>query len=254
MPEIVHLVGAGPGDPELITVKGMRVLGEADTCLYAGSLVNPGVLTYCRQDAAIVDTAPLTQEEIDARIREDWKRDKKVVRVHSGDPSLYGTIAEQAASLRRDGIPFRVVPGISSFLAAAAALEVEYTVPGVSQSVIITRRAGRTPVPAAEALPGMAAHGTSLCLFLSAGDIAGAVEDLAGGYPADTPAAVVEKVSWPDQRVVRGTLGTIAQQAAAAGIKRQALILVGKFLTGSGERSRLYDPEFTHGYRQGKRG
>ncbi len=254
MPEAVYLVGAGPGDPELITVKGMRVLGEADTCLYAGSLVNPAVLAYCRKDAAVVDTAPLTQEQIDARVREDWRAGKKVVRVHSGDPSLYGTIAEQAASLRRDEIPFRIIPGISSFLAAAAALEAEYTLPGVSQSLIITRRAGRTPVPAAEDLPQLATHGTSLCLFLSSGDIAGAVADLAIGYPPDTPAAVVEKVSWPDQRVIRGTLETIAQQAETAGIKRQALILVGKFLAGEGERSKLYDPEFTHGYRKGNLG
>ncbi|BCV21180.1 precorrin-4 C(11)-methyltransferase [Moorella sp. Hama-1] len=245
----VYFVGAGPGDPELITVKGRRLLGEAGVVIYAGSLINPEILKYVAPGAACYDSASLTLEEVLTLIQQAIARGQIVVRLHTGDPSLYGAIQEQMDALARLGIPFEVVPGVSSFAAAAAAVGREFTLPGVSQTLILTRRGGRTPVPAKESLPELSRHQASLCLFLSSQSLVAASAELAGGYGVETPAAVVYKASWPEERVIKGTLGDIAAKAGAAGIDRTALLLVGDFLAGEYERSRLYDPAFSHGYR-----
>ena len=250
----VYFIGAGPGDPELMTVKAARILGEAEVVIYAGSLVNPAVLRYVRGGAEIMNSAAMTLEEIIARMEEAVAGGKKVARLHTGDPSLYGALREQLDRLEEKGIPYEIIPGVSSFLAAAATLRREYTLPEGSQTLILTRMEGRTPVPERERLGLLAGHGASLCLFLSAHLIEEAVGELAQGYPLDTPAAVVEKASWPEERVVTGTLADIAARARAAGIEKTALILVGGFLAPSGTRSRLYDGRFTHAFRRGETG
>lgn len=249
---MIYFVGAGPGDPELMTVKAVRLLGQADLVIYAGSLINPDVLDTVNPGARVVDSASMTLESVIEMMVGDYRRGRRVVRLHTGDPSLYGAIREQMDRLDQLRIPYRVVPGVSSFLAAAASLGVEYTVPEVAQTLIITRLEGRTPVPASEALGSLARHRTSLCLFLSAGMIERAAGELLQNYPPETPAAVVEKASWPDQRIVRGNLSEIAVLAQKAGITRTALILVGDFLESQGTRSLLYDPSFSHQYRQGE--
>ncbi|WP_258360468.1 precorrin-4 C(11)-methyltransferase [Moorella sulfitireducens] len=246
----VFFVGAGPGDPELITVKGRRLLEEAGVIIYAGSLVNPEILKYARPEARLYNSASLTLEEVLAIIQEAVAGGEKVVRLHTGDPSLYGAIQEQMDALESLGIPYEIVPGVSSFAAAAAAVKREFTLPGISQTVILTRRAGRTPVPDRENLPDLSRHRASLCLFLSSRDLAAATVELARGYGDDTPAAVVYKASWPEERVVRGTLGDIAARSREAGIERTALLLVGDFLAGPYRRSCLYNPAFSHGYRK----
>ena len=251
---MIHIVGAGPGDPELLTRKGARLLAAADLVLYAGSLINPEILREARPGSRRLDTAAMTLEEMVAACREAHGRGQEVVRLSSGDPCLYGATAELTTELDRHGVPWEIVPGVSSFQAAAAALGVEYTLPGVSQTLILTRMAGRTPVPPAEDLERLAATGASMAIFLSADRVGGVVERLlAGGYPPDTPAAVVSRASWPEERRAEGTLADIAGKAAAEGIRRTALILVGAFLTRRGERSRLYDPAFTHGCREARR-
>ncbi len=248
----VHFVGAGPGDPELITVKGQRLLGEADVVIYTGSLVPKPLITGLK--AEIHDSAGLNLDEVFAIILKSWSAGKKVVRLHTGDPSIYGAINEQIALLNQHGIPFNVVPGVSSGLASAAALKTELTLPEVSQTVIFTRRGGRTPVPEKEDLALLASHQATMMIFLSVGMIKDVVNDLiAGGYTADTPVAIVEKVSWPDERQIRGTLSTIAAQVKEAGITKTAIIAVGKVLADGPPPalSKLYDEAFTHGYRQG---
>ncbi|WP_338825567.1 Cobalt-precorrin-4 C(11)-methyltransferase [Moorella humiferrea] len=249
----VYFVGAGPGDPELITVKGRRLLEEADVVIYAGSLVNPEILKYARPEARLYNSASLTLEEVLAIIREAVSEGKRVVRLHTGDPSLYGAIQEQMDALESLGIPYEIVPGVSSFAAAAAAVKREFTLPGVSQTVILTRRTGRTPVPAGENLPDLSRHRASLCLFLSSRDLEAATAELALGYGNETPAAVVYKASWPEERVIYGTLGNIAAKSREAGIERTALLLVGDFLSGPYRRSCLYNPAFSHGYRKGEK-
>lgn len=251
----VHFVGAGPGDPELITVKGQRLLREADVIIYTGSLVPKPLITGLK--AEIHDSAGLNLDEVFALIQEAWQTGKKVVRLHTGDPSIYGAINEQIALLNQQAIPFSVIPGVSSGLASAAALKTELTLPEVSQTVIFTRRGGRTPVPEKEDLVLLASHQATMMIFLSVGMIEDVVADLlAGGYPADTPVAIVEKVSWPDEKQLKGTLSTIARQVKEAGIKKTALIAVGKVLAEGPPPalSKLYDQEFTHGYRKGNSG
>ncbi|MDN5345168.1 MAG: precorrin-4/cobalt-precorrin-4 C11-methyltransferase [Clostridia bacterium] len=248
----VYFVGAGPGDPELITVKGRRLLEEADVVIYAGSLVNPEILRYAAPGARLYNSAALTLEEILAIMQSAVAKGEKVVRLHTGDPSLYGAIQEQIDALEEQGLPYEIVPGVSSFAAAAAAVKREFTLPGLSQTLILTRRAGRTPVPAAEGLPALSCHRASLCLFLSSQDLAAAATELARGYGEATPAAVVYKASWPEERVIYGTLADIAARAREAGIDRTALLLVGDFLGGSYQRSRLYDPDFSHSFRPGR--
>ena len=249
----VYFVGAGPGDPDLITVKGRRLLEEADVVIYAGSLVNPAVLAVTPAGCEIHNSASMTLDEVIAVMKAGVEQRKKVVRLHTGDPSIYGAIQEQIDLLNKLEIRWQVVPGVSSFLAAAAALGQEYTLPGVSQTVIITRMEGRTPVPEKEQIRSLAAHQTTMCIFLSVHMFGELVQELLdGGYAADTPVAVVEKASWPEQRIFRGTLTTIADQLVAAGVSRTAMVIVGDVLAREYEQSRLYAPEFGHMFREAK--
>lgn len=247
---MIHFVGAGPGAPDLITVRGARLLKEADVIIYAGSLVNPELLEFRKPTCTVFDSASMTLEETVQVMRDAQERGLACVRLHTGDPSLYGAIAEQMTALDAVGIDYDVVPGVSSLFGAAAALKTEYTLPGVSQSLIVTRAAGRTPVPDRERLSFLAAHGCTMALFLSTGLLAKAqTELLAGGYAPQTPAAIVYRATWPDEAVYRCTVATLADCAKTHGITKTALVIVGDALDGHGERSKLYDPEFSHGYR-----
>ena len=248
---MVHFIGAGPGAADLITVRGARLLGEADVIIYAGSLVNPALLDYKKEGCTVYDSASMTLEEVIAVMRETQARGGDTVRLHTGDPSLYGAIREQMDQLDELGIPYDVTPGVSSFSGAAAALEAEYTLPDVSQSVIITRMAGRTPVPEGEKLSKMASHGCTMVLFLSTGLLEEVERELLeGGYAPGTPAAIVYKATWPEEKVCRCTVSTLAQTARENHITKTALITVGGFLGDRYDRSKLYDPAFTHGYRE----
>lgn len=251
---MVHIVGAGCGAPDLITVRGAKLLARADQIIYAGSLVNPELLSRARPGTPCHDSARLALEEVLELIQAGEEKGWDTVRLHTGDPCLYGAIREQMDALEERGIPYDVTPGVSSFCGAAAAVPAEYTLPGVSQSVIITRMAGRTPVPEREKLRSLAAHGATMVLFLSAGmleEVQGQL--LAGGaYREDTPAAIVYKASWPEEAVYRCTVGTLAETARAHQVQRTALILVGDFLGEDYRRSLLYDPGFSHGFREGK--
>ncbi len=252
---MIHFIGAGPGAADLITVRGGRLLGEADVIIYAGSLVNPALLDGRKEGCAVYDSASMTLEEVLEVMRAAERRGETTVRLHTGDPSLYGAIREQMDALDREGISYDVTPGVSSFSGAAAALEAEYTLPDVSQSVIITRMAGRTPVPEGEQLRKLASHGCTMVLFLSTGLLERVEEELqAGGYAPDTPAAIVYKATWPEEKVCRCTVSTLARTARENRITKTALITVGHFLGNSYERSKLYDPAFTHGCRKGKQG
>ncbi|HWR43304.1 precorrin-4 C(11)-methyltransferase [Sporomusa sp.] len=247
----VFFVGAGPGDPELITVKGQRLLGQADVIIYAGSLVNPALLSLAKNGAAIYNSASMTLDEVIAVMEAGVKESKLVVRLHTGDPSIYGAIQEQMDALVTKSITFEVIPGVSSFLATAAALKQEYTLPDVSQTVIITRLEGRTPVPEKEKLAKLASHEATMCIFLSVHMLDNVVKELVdGGYTYETPVAIVQKASWPDQKIFRGTLATIAQIARENSIDRTAMIVVGKVLSTDYALSRLYAPEFGHMFRQ----
>ena len=249
---MVHFVGAGSGAADLITVRGAKLLGEADVEIYAGSLVNPAVLDYTKAGCEIHDSAKLTLEEVIALIERAEREGKTTVRLHTGDPSIYGAVREQFDALTERGIDFDVCPGVSAFCGAAAALRAEYTLPDVSQTVIITRMEGRTPVPEGERLAALATHGATMVIFLSIGLI-DRVQDalLQGAYTAATPAAVVYKATWPEQKIVHCTVGTLAESTCAAGITKTALIVVGDFLAAQYERSKLYDPAFTTEFRRG---
>ncbi len=250
---MIHFIGAGPGDPELLTVKGKRLIDDADTVVYAGSLVNPGVLAGCRPGTEIHNSAHMDLDEVIGVMAAAHAAGRKVVRVHTGDPSVYGAIREQMDRLDGLGIGYEVVPGVSSVFACAAALKKEFTLPDVSQTVILTRMEGRTPVPEGESLAELAAHRATMAIFLSVGMIDDvAAQLIAGGYPPETPAAVVHRASWPDQEAVVGDLRDIGAKVAAAGIARTAIILVGGFLGDDYSLSKLYDPGFTTGYRQGR--
>jgi len=246
----VAFVGAGPGDPGLITLTGRRLLDEADLIVFAGSLVNPALLEGVK--AEVHDSAPLTLAEIVGLLIGGYRAGQRVVRLHTGDPSIFGAIREQMAVLDREAVPCRVVPGVSSAFAAAASLQVELTAPEISQTVILTRQAGRTPVPERESLRRLAAARATMCIFLSVSMLETVVAELlAGGYPPDTPAAVVEKASWPEERKVRGVLADIAQRVGAAGIRKTAMILVGQALgPDPAAVSRLYAGDFSHEYRR----
>ena len=250
---MVHFVGAGPGAPDLITLRGKSLLEQADVIIYAGSLVNPALLEYAKEGCVVKNSASMTLEEVISVMEQAEAEGKVTVRLHTGDPSVYGAIREQMDILAEKGIAFDVVPGVSSFCAAAAALQAEYTLPGVSQSVVITRMEGRTPVPDRQKIADYAAHQATMVIFLSAGLLEGLQEELQkGGYDGQTPAAIVYKASWPEERVCRCTVSTLAETAKTQGIDKTALILVGEFLGSAYDRSLLYDPAFTHGYRQGK--
>lgn len=249
---MVHFVGAGSGAPDLITLRGARLLGEADVVIYAGSLVNPELLTLTKPGCELHDSAKLTLEEVIALVEAAERMGKTTVRLHTGDPSIYGAVREQFDELAKRGIAFDVCPGVSSFCGAAAALRAEYTLPDVSQTVIITRAAGRTPVPERESIRSLAAHGATMVLFLSTAlteTLQG--ELLAGGYAAKTPAAIVYKATWPEEKIFRCTVGTLHETAEENGLRKTALIVVGGCLGEEYLRSMLYHPDFTTEYRKG---
>ncbi len=249
----VHIVGAGPGDPELITRKGYRLVQEADAVIYAGSLVNPEILEACKEGCEIHNSASMSLDDVLAVTKARVAEGKTVVRLHTGDPAIYGAIQEQMDALKEMGITYDVTPGVSSFLATAAALQQEYTLPNVTQTVIITRMEGRTPMPEKEKLSMLASHGATMCIFLSVQMIDKvAAELIEGGYDKTTPVAIVVKASWPDQRIIRGTLETIADVVAEEGVIRQAMIVVSRVLDTDYELSKLYDKGFAHMYRDAK--
>ncbi len=249
----IAIVGAGPGDVELITIKGRRLLDEADCIVFAGSLVNKKLLDGCRAD--IYDSQGMNLDEIIEVLSNAWNRGKRVVRLHTGDPSIFGAIKEQMQQLDALQIPYSVVPGVSSAFGAAASLKAELTLPEVAQTVIITRQEGRTPVPEFEKLRLLASHQTTMLIFLSVSMIEKVVQELiAGGYPQDTPVAIVEKATWEDETILLGSLQTIAAQVEKAGIRKTALICVGKVFAGTDLEavSKLYDRSFSHGTREAK--
>lgn len=249
---MVHFVGAGPGAPDLITLRGAKLLGEADCVIYAGSLVNPVLLGMTKPGCRICNSARMTLEEVLSVMISEEAAGHRTVRLHTGDPCLYGAIREQMDALDARKIPYDTVPGVSSFCGAASALDAEYTLPGVSQSVIITRMAGRTPVPERENLAALAAHGATMVIFLSAGLLPQVQQALLlGAYTTETPAALVYKASWPEEKVVRCTVGTLAESGQRHGITKTALVLVGEFLGTEYQRSKLYDPTFTTEFRRG---
>ena len=247
----VEIVGAGPGAEDLITVRGLRALQQADLVVYAGSLVAPALLRHCRPDCLCRDSASMDLAEQVAVMSEAALAGKRVVRLHTGDPALYGAIDEQIRGLAQRGITVRITPGVSSVFAAAAALGCELTGPGTAQSVVLTRTPGRTPMPAGEQAAAFARTGATLAFFLSTGKVADLMAELqdAGGLAPDTPAAAVYRASWPDEQVVRGTVSDLARKVEEAGFRRQSLILVGRALAASATVSRLYDGSFSHGYR-----
>ena len=248
----VYFIGAGPGDPDLITIKGKKLIAQAEVIIYAGSLVNPAVIEERKPNCAVYNSASMDLNEIIAAIKEGIEAGKDIARVHTGDPSIYGSIREQIEELDKLGIEHEVIPGVSSFTAAAAALQQEFTVPQISQTVICTRMEGRTPVPEKEKLSLLASHQASMAIFLSVQIMDDVVAQLCEHYPVTTPVAVVEKASWPEQRIVRGTLGDIADKVRGASISKTAQILVGEFLGETYNNSLLYDAKFTHEYRNGK--
>ena len=248
----ITFVGAGPGAPDLITLRGLACIREADVIIYAGSLVNEKLLENAPR-AVLCNSAKMALEEVMEIMLREFRAGKKVVRLHTGDPAVYGAVSEQYRELDKADVPYEVVPGVSSVFAAAAALKAELTMPDLSQSVIMTRAPGRTPVPPKEALEELAKHGSTLCIFLSVGDMETlCAKVVAAGRSPATPAAVVYRASWENQRIVRGTLADIAARVADAGIKRQAMIVVGEVLTRGGELSKLYDRHFTTGFRHHK--
>ncbi len=248
----VYFIGAGAGDPELLTIKGKKALEKAEVIIYAGSLVNPDILNYS-PEAKIYNSASMNLEQVIEVIEKSVEDGKTVARVHTGDPSIYGAIQEQIDILKEKNIDFEIIPGVSSFLAAAAAVEREFTLPDISQTVILTRRGGRTSVPEREKLAKLASHRSSMAIFLSVQMIEDVVTDLLKEYPETTPAVVVKKASWTDEVIVRGRLSDIMEKVKKANIKKTALILVGDFLNSDYSRSKLYDKNFSHGYRKGNK-
>lgn len=253
---MVHFVGAGSGAVDLITVRGAHLLEEADVIVYAGSLVNPELLDYAKEGCDIHDSARMTLEEVLEVMIAAEAAGKQVVRLHTGDPCLYGAIREQMDVLDERGIAYDYTPGVSSFCGAAAALKAEYTLPDVTQTVIITRMEGRTPVPDREKMRALASHGSTMVIFLSMSLLESLQDELVSGgaYTSDSPAAIVYKATWPDEKVFRCTVGTLAQTARDNSITKTALVCVGGFLGSPYDRSKLYDPTFTTGYRQASAG
>lgn len=249
---MIHFVGAGPGAADLITVRGKTYLEEADVIIYAGSLVNPQLLEYSKDVCTIHNSANMTLEEVISVMEKAEAKGKNTVRLHTGDPCIYGAIREQMDLLDAKGIAYDYTPGVSSFCGAASALNLEYTLPGVSQSVILTRMEGRTPVPARESIQSFAAHQATMVVFLSAGML----EELSrrlieGGYTADTPAAIVCKATWPDEKTFVCTVGTLAQTARENQITKTALMIIGNVVNALHyDRSKLYDPGFGTEYRK----
>lgn len=250
---MVHFVGAGPGAPDLITVRGKKYLEEADVIIYAGSLVNPQLLAYAKESCQIYNSAKMTLEEVIDVMEKAEGEGKATVRLHTGDPCIYGAIREQMDILDEKGIAYDSCPGVSAFCGAAGALNLEYTLPDISQSVIITRMEGRTPVPSKESIQSFAAHHATMVVFLSTGMLEELSKRLIeGGYSADTPAAIVYKATWPDEKKFICTVGTLAQTAAENNITKTALMIIGDAVQAAHyDRSKLYDPAFTTMFRQG---
>lgn len=250
---MVNFVGAGCGAPDLITVRGKRLIEEADVIIYAGSLVNPELLTYAKPYCEIHNSAYMTLDEVINVIKKAENSGKMTVRLHTGDPSIYGAVREQMDKLTQAGIEYEVCPGVSSFCGAAASLKAEYTLPDVSQTVIITRMAGKTSVPERESIEKLAAHQSTMVVFLSAGMVNKLSEELIkGGCSPDTPAAIVYKASWPDEKICRCTVGSLPRTASENNISKTALIVVGDFLGESYSLSKLYDKNFETGFRKAK--
>ncbi|SCG82155.1 precorrin-4 C11-methyltransferase [Proteiniborus sp. DW1] len=248
----VYFIGAGPGDPELITIKGKKIIDDSDVIIYAGSLVNEQVLQGRKAGSPVYNSASMTLEEVIEVIDKSIKEGKKVARVHTGDPSIYGAIREQIDALEKLGIDSEVIPGVSSFVASAAAIKKEFTLPNVSQTIICTRLEGRTKVPERESLESLASHKASMTIFLSVHMIDEVADRLKKHYGEDTPVAVIQKASWDDQKIVIGNLSNIAEKVKAEGITKTAQILVGDFLGDEYELSKLYDKNFSHEYRSAK--
>ncbi len=249
----VFFVGAGPGDPELLTLKAARLLANCRICIYAGSLVSPAVMDVVSKDAERHDSAAMNLPEIIRVCRDAKERGIDVVRLHSGDPSIYGAIREQMNELDRLDIPYEVVPGVSAFQAAAAALPAELTAPEVAQTIILTRTSGRTPLPEEQSLENIARTGATLCIFLSGHKIGETADILIPRYGADCPAAVVYHASWPDEKIIKGTLADIASRSAGAEIGQTAIIIVGRALARDIPASKLYDAGFSHKFRRGEK-
>lgn len=248
----VYYIGAGPGEPELITIKGKKIIDSADVIIYAGSLVNPKVYTDKKNNAVVYNSASMTLDEVMQVTLDTVKEDKVVARVHTGDPSIYGAIKEQIDILDINKIEYEVIPGVSSFTASAAAIKKEFTLPGVSQTIICTRLEGRTPVPEKEKLEELAKHKASMAIFLSVQMIEEVVERLVKHYEPNTPIAVIQRATWPDQKIVLGTLKNIAEKVKEENITKTAQILVGDFIDCEYELSKLYDKKFSHEYRRAK--
>ena len=251
MTAAIAIVGAGPGDPELITLKGARLLAEADVVVHAGSLVHPKILGHCRPDCELHDSAPLNLSQICEILVSRHNAGKRVVRLHTGDSSIYGATAEQVHELDKAGVPWYIVPGVSSFQAAAAELGAELTIPGVSQTVILTRAEGRSSgMPEGEKLNDLARHKATICLFLSAALGSRVEEDLLPAYGPDCPAAIVVRATWEDQQIYRCKLSELFKTLKDNKVTKHAMIIVGQALAQEGEASKLYDAKFSHGYRK----
>ena len=249
---MVHFVGAGPGAEDLITVRGQRLLSEADVIIYAGSLVNPGLLKNAKEGCQIYDSAYMTLDEVLKVIFDAEEKGLMTVRLHTGDPSIYGAIKEQMDGLDEKGIDYDITPGVSSMSGVASALKVEYTLPDVSQTIIITRAEGRTEVPEKESLKSMAQHKATMLLFLSSSLAEKVRDDLtAGGFEPETPVAVVYKATWPDEKILRTTLSELPEAMAKEGITKTAMIVVGHVLNSEYKLSKLYDPGFSTEFRKG---
>lgn len=247
---MVYFIGAGPGSADLITVRGRDIITKADIVIYAGSLVSKEHMTFCKESTEIYNSASMTLENVIEVIKKGSEENKVIVRLHTGDPSIYGAIKEQMDELDKLNIEYEVVPGVSSFVAAAAAIKKEFTLPSVTQTVILTRVEGRTPVPEGENLEKLASIGASMAIFLSISMIDKVVNNLRNGYKRNVPIAVVERASWEDERIIFGNLDNIAQKVKEAGITKCAQILVGDFIECEYEKSLLYDKSFTHMYRK----
>ena len=252
----VYFIGSGPGDPELITIKAKKLIEQADIIVYSGSLLNPKILEYTKKDAQLYDAALLDREKIYSILRDSTKQGKLAIRFHDGDPGLFSTIREQIDKLEKDGLRCIVVPGITAILGAAAAMNLELTLPGNTQTVIITRAEFRTPVPEREKISELAKHGATMVFYLSVHLISDIVEEILKGgiYNKETPAAVVYRATWEDQKIIKGTLGNIVNKTKESKIIKTALIIVGDVLAPTNYQfSKVYDAGFTHGYRMAKK-
>lgn len=253
---MVYFVGGGPGDPELLTLKAHRIIGTADVIIFTGSLLDSGLFRHARPDAELHDSSGMHLEQLIDLMVSAARAGRTVARIHSGDPTIFGAIHEQVVALERNGVRWEIIPGVSSAFAAAAALGQELTVPEVAQTVIFTRAEGRTPMPEGQRLADLAHHRATMAIFLSAALVGRMAQELMQGYPSDTPVAVVANASLPTQKIIRGRLGDIAEKTRAAGIRAQAMILVGPAVDpeirvrAANRKSRLYDADFSHGYRR----